>query len=110
LGAWYFYAGSPAWQTMIFSSLAFAQVGQALGSRSSRESIFTMGLASNPLLLGMVILVSGLQLAVMYIPAVAAFFSVVPLSLPDLLVALGAGVLVLAALEAAKLAERRTKI
>jgi hypothetical protein len=37
---------------------------------------------------------------------VASFFSVVPLSLPDLLVALGAGLVVLAALESAKLWKR----
>jgi Ca2+-transporting ATPase len=103
IGSWYYFDGRPEWQTMIFSSLAFAQVGQALASRSSRESLWTLGLGSNPLLLGMAALVSLLQLAVIYLPPVAAFFSVTPLSLPDLLVALGTGVLVLAALELAKL-------
>jgi P-type Ca2+ transporter type 2C len=34
LGAWYFFADNPAWQTMIFTSLAFMQVFQALASRS----------------------------------------------------------------------------
>ena len=106
LGVWYFQAGSPAWQTMLFSSLAFAQVGQALGSRSTRESIFKQGLGSNPLMLTMALLVSALQMAVMYIPPVAAFFSVVPLNLTDLLIALGAGALVLAGLELAKISER----
>jgi len=51
----------------------------------------------------MAALVTLLQLAVIYISPVAAFFSLTPLSLPDLLIALGAGVLVLAALEGAKL-------
>ncbi len=58
LGAWYYFSGSPAWQTMIFTSLAFAQVGQALASRSNRASIFALGLTSNPLLLGMAVLVT----------------------------------------------------
>ncbi len=102
IGSWYYFDGRPEWQTMIFSSLAFAQVGQALASRSSRESLWTLGLGSNPLLLGMAALVTLLQLAVIYLPPVAAFFSVTPLSLPDLLVALGAGVLVVVALELAK--------
>ncbi len=88
---------------MIFSSLAFAQAGQALASRSSRESLWALGLLSNPLLLGMVALVTLLQLAVIYLPPVASFFSVTPLNPPDLLVALGAGILVLVALELAKL-------
>jgi Ca2+-transporting ATPase len=102
IGSWYYFDGRPEWQTMIFSSLAFAQVGQALASRSNHESLFALGLGSNPLLLGMAALVTLLQLAVIYIPPVAAFFSVTPLSLPDLLIALGAGLLVLAALELAK--------
>jgi Ca2+-transporting ATPase len=106
-GAWYYFGGRPEWQTMIFSSLAFAQVGQSLASRSSRESLLTLGLGSNPLLLGMAALVTLLQLAVIYFPPVAAFFSVTPLALPDLLVALGAGVVVLAALELAKLGNPR---
>ncbi|MCX6078339.1 MAG: cation-translocating P-type ATPase [Chloroflexi bacterium] len=108
IGSWYYFGARPEWQTMIFSSLAFAQVGQALASRSNRESLFTLGLGSNPLLLGMAALVTLLQLTVIYLPPVAAFFSVTPLSLPDLLIALGAGILVLATLELAKLWELRS--
>jgi Ca2+-transporting ATPase len=107
IGAWYYFDGRLEWQTMIFSSLAFAQVGQALASRSNRESLWRLGLGSNPLLLGMAALVTLLQLAVIYLPPVATFFSVTPLGLPDLLVALGAGVLVLAALEIVKLWDLR---
>ncbi len=107
IGAWYYFGGRPEWQTMIFSSLAFAQVGQALASRSSRDSLFALGLTSNPLLLGMAALVTVLQLAVIYIQPLGAFFSVTFLSLPDLLIALGAGILVLAALEVAKLGNLR---
>lgn len=103
IGSWYYFDSRPEWQTMIFSSLAFAQVGQALASRSYRESLFTLGLGSNPLLLGMAALVTLLQLVVIYLPPVAAFFTVAPLSLPDLLVALGVGVTVLVAMELAKL-------
>ncbi|RPH55521.1 MAG: HAD family hydrolase, partial [Chloroflexi bacterium] len=102
LGAWYYFAGRAEWQTMIFTSLAFAQVGQALASRSNKESLFALGLASNPLLLGMSALVLGLQLAVIYIPPVAAFFSVVPLGLADLGICVLAGLLVLAAIEIEK--------
>jgi Ca2+-transporting ATPase len=106
IGGWYYFGDHPEWQTMIFSSLAFAQVGQAMASRSNRESLLTQGLASNPLMLGMAVLVTVLQLGVLYIPPVASFFSVIPLSLTDLLVSLGAGLVVLLALEAAKLSKR----
>ena len=102
LGAWYYFGGSPAWQTMIFTSLAFAQVGQALASRSNRESLFALGVMSNPLLLGMAALVTALQLAVLYIPPVAKFFSVTPLSLFDLVVCVLAGLAVFAAMEISK--------
>jgi len=75
------------WQTMIFTTLAFLQVGQALASRSSRESFFTLGLTTNPVLLGMVLLSIVLQLLVIYIPFLDQFFEVVPLSADELLLA-----------------------
>ncbi|MFN2206112.1 MAG: cation-translocating P-type ATPase [Candidatus Promineifilaceae bacterium] len=75
------------WQTMIFTTLTFLQVGQALASRSSRESFFTLGLTTNPVLLGMVLLSIVLQLLVIYIPFLDQFFEVVPLSADELLLA-----------------------
>jgi Ca2+-transporting ATPase len=75
------------WQTMIFTTLAFLQVGQALASRSNRESLFSLGLRSNPLLLVMAILTIVLQLLVIYVPFLDRFFEIVPLSGPDLLLA-----------------------
>lgn len=75
------------WQTMIFTTLAFLQVGQAMASRSSRESLFTMGLRSNPVLLGLAILTIVLQLLVIYVPFLDRFFNVVPLSSTELLLA-----------------------
>ena len=88
---------------MVFSFLAFAQVFQALASRSSKDSFFKLGLAGNPLLAGMSLLVLALQLLVIYVPALASFFSVKPLSGMDLLIAIGAGALVFLAIEVEKL-------
>lgn len=99
LGAWYFFTGRPEWQTMIFTSLAFMQVFQALASRSDKESLFKMGVMTNPLLAGMALLVTALQLAVIYIPALANFFEVVPLSLCDLAIAMSMGVIVFLVME-----------
>jgi P-type Ca2+ transporter type 2C len=78
LGAYYFFSGRPEWQTMVFTFLAFAQVFQALASRSSKESLFKIGPLSNPMLAGMALLVVALQLAVLYIPALSGFFDVLP--------------------------------
>jgi Ca2+-transporting ATPase len=102
LGAWYYFTGRPEWQTMIFTSLAFMQVFQALASRSSKQSLFKVGLLGNPLLAGMALLVVALQLLVMYVPALSAFFEVVPLGGCDLSIAAAAGVIVFAAMEAGK--------
>jgi len=102
LGSWYFFSGDPAWQTMIFTSLAFAQVGQAFASRSTRESLFAVGLSTNPLLLGMAVLVCVLQLAVIYIPPVADFFGVIALDAGDLILAVSSGVVVFLMIEIEK--------
>ncbi len=106
LGLWYFFSGRPEWQTMIFTSLAFMQVFQALASRSSKNSLFKLGVLSNPLLAGMALLVVALQMAVMYIPPLAAFFEVLPLSGCDLSIAAGAGVLVFVVMEVEKKLKR----
>jgi Ca2+-transporting ATPase len=109
LGSWYYFTGRPEWQTMIFSFLAFAQLFQALASRSSRDTLFKLGLLSNPMLAGMSALVLVLQLAVLYIPSLAGFFSLQPLSLCDLSIALSGGILVFVGLEVSKMLSRRSQ-
>ena len=107
LGAYYFFSGRAEWQTMVFTFLAFAQVFQALASRSGKESLFKMGLLSNPMLAAIAGLVVALQLAVLYIPFLSDFFDVLPLSACDLSIATGAGVLVFVAMEVEKMLGRK---
>ncbi len=102
LGSWYYFTGREEWQTMVFTFLAFVQVFQAWASRSSKESAFSMGIKSNPLLFWMILLVFVLQMGVLYLPPVAGFFSVKPLALADLLIAIGAGSIVLILMEIEK--------
>ncbi len=102
LGSWFYFTGRPEWQTMIFTSLAFMQVFQALASRSVKESLFKMGVLSNPLLAGMALLVVVLQLMVLYVPILSNFFEVIPLSGCDLSIAVGAGVVVFVVMELEK--------
>jgi Ca2+-transporting ATPase len=109
LGSWYYFTGREQWQTMVFTFLAFAQVFQALASRSAKDSVFKMGLFSNSLLAGMAFAVLALQLMVIYIPFMSAFFGVVPLSILDLLIALGTGALVLVAMEGEKWLKRNSQ-
>ena len=90
------------WQTMIFTTLTFAQIGQALGSRSSEASFFALGLSTNPTLLVMVLATFVLQLAAIYAPFLDAFFQVVPLEIDELLVAAGLGMFVFIMIELEK--------
>ncbi|HSJ85816.1 MAG TPA: cation-translocating P-type ATPase [Anaerolineales bacterium] len=107
LGSWYYFTGRQQWQTMVFSFLAFAQVFQALASRSSKDSSLKMGWSGNPLLAGMSFLVLGLQLLVIYIPALSTFFNVKALSGTDLMIALGSAALIFLAIEGEKLLKRK---
>ncbi len=91
-----------AWQTMIFTTLAFLQIGQALASRSSSESFFRLGLRTNIPLAALALVVFLLQLMVIYIPVFDQFFNIVPLSAVELLYCLAAGSLVFVAIEIEK--------
>jgi Ca2+-transporting ATPase len=105
VGALYRNPAEPAdnrWQTMIFTALAFMQMGQALASRSTLVSIFTLGLRSNPVLLVLVLVTAVLQLLVIYVPFLDQFFQITPLSAGELLLCIGLGVGMLLLIEAEK--------
>jgi len=101
-GSWYFSQNLPQWQTVIFTTLAFAQIGQALATRSIRESIFKLGFFSNRLMAAMAVMVFVLQLAAVYLPLTEDFFKVFPLTMADLLVCAALGAVVPAAIEIEK--------
>jgi Ca2+-transporting ATPase len=110
IGALYYDAANPAdnrWQTMIFTVLAFMQMGQALASRSTSESIGSLGLLSNPVLLGLVVLTAVLQLIVLYVPFLDQFFEITPLGVGELLLCVAMGVVMMLLIEAEKAWFRR---
>jgi Ca2+-transporting ATPase len=84
VGYWYDVTNQATTQTMIFTTLAFAQMWQALGIRSGQEALWRVGLLSNMPLLGAVVLTCGLQLAVVYVPVLQHFFQTIALSGMDL--------------------------
>ncbi len=111
VGALYRDPTNPAdnrWQTMIFTALAFMQMGQALASRSRLESLWSLGVLTNPVLLGLVGVTAVLQLIVIYVPFLDQFFQITPLSALELLLCagLGVGMLLLIELEKAWLRRR----
>jgi Ca2+-transporting ATPase len=95
------------WQTMIFTAIAFMQIGQALASRSDVLSFFELDPFSNKTLLVMVISTIALQLVAIYAPFLADFFQVAPLSFGQLLICIGAGVLTFSLIELLKRRARR---
>ncbi|MCP9815073.1 cation-transporting P-type ATPase [Synechococcus sp. GreenBA-s] len=79
--------GAP-WQTMVFTTLCLAQMGHALSARSDKP-LFQVPPFSNPWLIWAVVLTSGLQMLLLYVPALSTFFGTTPLALHDLLVCVG---------------------
>ena len=100
--AWAIGRGMEHWQTMVFSILAFAQLGHVLAIRSERRFLYQQGLFSNLPLLGAVLLTVALQLMVIYVPFANRLFKTQPLSGSELLICLGAAAFVFHAVEVEK--------
>ena len=94
LGSGYFLfrAGQPHWQTMVFTTLTLAQMGNALTTRSERDTIWRIGFFSNPAMLGAIALTFVLQLAVIYLPFLQGVFKTAALSIPELVTCVGLGI------------------
>ncbi len=97
------------WQTMIFTTLAFMQVFQAFGTRSRTESLRTIGLTSNRVMLAIASFVVALQLAALYTP-LNGFLDLDPLGAIDLAIAVGLGLALLIVLEVHKHVARTPRI
>ncbi len=108
MGFFYWKTGSPAWQTILFTTLTLSQMGNALAVRSERDSLFTIGLMSNKALLGSVALTLGLQIAVLYVPFFQKLFNTIPLSALDLVICLAVSSLVFWCVELEKWLLRRS--
>ena len=104
---WGVLQGIEHWQTLVFTTLVIAQLFQSLAIRSDRESLFSLGVASNtPLLLAIAITVVA-QLAVIYVPVLNPIFHTAPLSFGELSACVGLGAIVLVVSELHKSITRR---
>jgi Ca2+-transporting ATPase len=103
----YWDADIAVWQTMLFTVLTISQMFHVLAIRRDRESIFATSPRSNPMLYGAVLLTLLLQFALIYTPFLQGVFSTMPLSAPDLLIAIGVSSLILFLIEALKWMDRR---
>ena len=95
------------WRTMLFTTLTLAQMGNALALRTNKDSLFQVGILSNPAMLGAVLLTFVLQLAVIYVPFLQRFFDTQALTLNELLLSLAASSVVFIAVELDKWRRRR---
>jgi Ca2+-transporting ATPase len=99
VGYAYFDPSDNTWQTMMFTTLAFTQIGHALGLRAAGEKPLA-NLRQNPALVGVTVLTILLQLAAVYVPFLERFFQVVPLSATDFGICATLGLVVWGAVEA----------
>ena len=88
-------------ETMAFGVLSLCQLFHAFNLRHNRKSIFTIGLFSNPYMIGAFVICAFLQLSVMLFPFMIVPFKVAPLGLLDwvLVIALSASPLFLYEIE-----------
>ena len=77
------------WQTVLFSAIGFAQIGQAWGLRAITDRPFRF--VRNPSLVVLTVATLTLQLSVMYIPPLAHIFKLQALPLSGLAASAGLG-------------------
>jgi Ca2+-transporting ATPase len=94
------------WQTMVFTTLVLSQMGNALATRSTRESIFTIGLFSNRLMVWAVLTTFVLQLLLIYLPPLQKVFNTDALNVQQLIICLIASAVVFVVLEIYKWVRR----
>ena len=110
LGVGYFYwldDPNGRWQTIVFTTLTLAQMGNALAIRSNKDSVFTIGFFSNKLMLLAVAMTFLLQLALIYVPFLQEFFRTQALTTQELLISLVASSSIFVAVEFSKWLARR---
>jgi Ca2+-transporting ATPase len=105
-GYWYWKVGRPEWQTLIFTTLTISQMANALAVRSTKDSLFRIGLLSNRPLVLVVVATLALQTALIYVPVFQKIFSTTPLSALDLVVSVLLSSLVFWVIELQKLFAR----
>lgn len=102
---YYFWKLAPAsrvWQTMIFTTIAFCQLGLAVSLRKTKETIFSRRFFSNVPMMIAILLTAVLQLIIIYLPFFNVIFKTQPLSVIQLAICMGGGVLVVGLVEVKK--------
>jgi Ca2+-transporting ATPase len=92
---------------MVFMTMSFYQLFNALAIRSDRRSLFALKPSGNPYLYGAVLITGLLQLAAVYVPFLQPVFKTAFVRGVDLAVCLAVSSSILLAVELEKLLKRR---
>jgi Ca2+-transporting ATPase len=92
-----------AWKTMVFTTLCLAQMGHAIAIRSNNRLAIEMNPFSNIFVLAAVVVTTILQLMLVYVPPLRAFFGTHYLNLEELGVCIGFSALMFVWIEAEKI-------
>jgi Ca2+-transporting ATPase len=95
---------------MVFTVLTLSQLGHVLAIRSERESLFSLGVLSNRLLVAALLLTFVLQMVVLYVPWLNPIFKTEPLSLAELAACLALSSVVFIGVEIEKALVRRGRL
>ncbi len=96
------------WRTMVFTTIAFLQLGHALAVRSERQSLVSLGLFTNWRLLAAVAVAVVLQFVLIYLPPLHDWFGTASLGPAELGVTMAASTIVFIAVELDKLLKQRS--
>jgi Ca2+-transporting ATPase len=90
-------------RTLAFSVVVFSEVFRSFASRSSTRVLWEVGAFSNGVLLAVVVVSVGVQLAIISLPATQALFHLAPLPASEAALCLGLGLVSVTVLELRKL-------
>ena len=100
-------AGDEAWQTVLFTSIAFAELAGTFAMRSERVSLRGLGLFTNRALVGAVALTVTLQVLLVAVPIARDLMGLEPLAAAHWLLAATIGLAYLSTVEIDKAIHRR---
>ncbi len=107
--AWAYHNGLH-WQTIVFNILCLSQMGHALSVRSERLSLLKIGLWSNPMMMGSVLLALISQALVTYVPFLQDIFHTQALSMEEFIVVGVASLMVFLIMETSKYLKYRRNL
>jgi Ca2+-transporting ATPase len=99
-------ADDAAWQTVLFTSIALAELAGSFAMRSERISLRRLGVFGNRALVGAVALTVALQIAIVAVPVARQALDLEPLGADHWLLVIGIALAYLAVVEADKAAHR----